>query len=98
MIYWAALYKDLDHKKIADDVRKEGFNPLLINDPPGFIYSLHSHPETKLLVFLEGSMEVRVKGKLYQCEVGDKLIIPGNFEHSAKAGPEGCTFFWSEKL
>src|SRR5438309_7332769 len=97
-MYKAKYYKTTDRKKIAEEVRKEGFNPIVISDRPHFIYSEHQHPETKLLVFLEGSMDVTVAGKTYHCEPGDKLIVPGNTRHSAVVGDKGCTFFWSEKL
>jgi quercetin dioxygenase-like cupin family protein len=43
-------------------------------------------------------MEVTVEGKKFHCQPGDKLIINGNVQHSAVAGPQGCGFFWSEKL
>ncbi len=97
-MYQAGAYKKMDREAIAEEVRKEGFDPVYINDPPGHLYPPHSHPETKLLVFLRGTMEVKVKDDKYECRTGDKLIISGNTEHSAKVGPEGCAFFWSEKL
>ncbi len=97
-MYEANFYKTIDKEGIAEDARREGFDPVYITDPPGRVYPPHRHPETKLLVFLEGNMEVRVKGQEFDCKPGDKLIIPGNLEHSAIVGPEGCTFFWSEKL
>lgn len=97
-MYQEGFYKTIDHECISEDVRRDGFEPILINDPPGRAYSPHTHPETKLLVFMKGSMEVKVKGDSYHCKPGDKLIIPGNVEHSAHAGPEGWAFFWSEKL
>jgi len=43
-------------------------------------------------------MKVRVHNEDFNCYPGDKLIIPGNCEHSALVGSEGCSFFWSEKL
>lgn len=97
-MYQANFYRTIDEERIAEEVRREGFDPVLINDPPGRVYEPHRHLETKLLVFLQGSMEVKVKGQTFDCKPGDKLIIPGNVEHSAVAGPEGCVFFWSEKL
>lgn len=96
-MFQAGVY-ELDRKAIVEEVRKEGFDPIYINDPPGHLYPLHSHPETKLLVFLRGEMKVKVKDEIYECRPGDKLIIPGNTEHPAKVGPEGCAFLWSEKL
>ncbi len=97
-MYQARAYDKMDKEAIAQEVRKEGFDPIYIDDPPGHFYPQHSHPETKLPVFLKGTMEVKVKDEKYNCSPGDKLIIPGNTEHSAKVGPEGCAFFWSEKL
>ncbi len=43
-------------------------------------------------------MEVRVSGEVYHCSAGDRLIIPGDVEHSAVVGLDGCGFFWSEQL
>lgn len=97
-MYQAKFYKKIDRERIAEEVREEGFDPVCIDDPPGRDYPSHHHVETKLLVFLQGSMEVKVKDRSYDCKPGDKLIIEGNAEHSAVAGPKGCTFFWSEKL
>ncbi len=97
-MYQAKFYKNLDKERIAEAVREEGFEPVYIQDPPGRVYQTHKHPETKLLVFLAGSMEVKVKDVTFNCDPGDKLVIPGNAEHSAVAGPQGCDFFWSEKL
>ncbi len=93
-----AYYKDLRPAEIAERIRQEGFDPLRISDAPGAVYAPHSHPETKLLAFLEGGMQVTLQGQSFSCAVGDKLLIPGNVEHSALVGPEGCVYFWSEKL
>ncbi len=97
-MYKPQFYTTIDREKIAKDISKEGFDPLVISNGQGFIYSLHQHPETKLLVFLEGSMDVKVGDKTYLCKRGDKLIIPGNTSHQAIVGSNGCTFFWSEKV
>lgn len=97
-VYQPQAYKTIDRDSIAREVRKEGFDPLYINDPPGHFYPSHHHLATKLLVFLKGSMEVEVAGQKYRCLPGDKLIIPGDVEHAAVVGKDGCSFFWSEKL
>lgn len=88
----------MDRNRVNRAVREEGFDPLLITDPPGRVYPPHAHPETKLLAFLGGAMTVRVRGEKYACRSGNRLLIPGNEEHSARVGPDGCDFFWSEKL
>jgi len=83
---------------IEEEIKRRGFDPILINDPPAYRYPPHEHPETKLLVFLKGAMQVTVEEESFQCGPGDELIIPGNQTHSALTGSEGCSFYWSEKL
>lgn len=97
-MYYQSFYHNKTEHEITALVKKEGFNPIKFHDDPGYTYSPHKHPETKLLAFLEGSMEVTVDGFTFTCIKGDKLIIPGNIVHSARVGADGCVFLWSEKL
>ena len=97
-MYQSDFYKGLTVAQISEKVVEEGFDPIRIVDPPGHIYPPHHHAETKLLAFLEGAMDVIVQGEQYHCKPGDKLLIPGNIEHSAVVQSAGCTYFWSEKL
>ncbi|MEX0616321.1 MAG: AraC family ligand binding domain-containing protein [Candidatus Woykebacteria bacterium] len=97
-MYQPDFYKGLEEEKIAESVKAEGFNPIRFSNATGDSYSPHKHPETKLLAFLKGNLEVKVGGEDFQCKAGDKLVVPGNTLHSSVAGPEGCEFFWSEKL
>jgi quercetin dioxygenase-like cupin family protein len=90
--------KGTPKEEMEKSIRQDGFNPLIINNEPGFIYAAHQHPETKLLVCLEGDMRVTVAGEENNFQPGDKLIVPGNTRHSAIVGPKGCTFYWSEKI
>jgi len=97
-LYDEGYYQPVERDKMEKAVKEDGFEPFLISDPPGTTYLPHTHPETKLLAFLTGEMEINVQEKSFSCSPGDRLIIPGNVEHSALVGPEGCQFFWSEKL
>ncbi len=97
-MYQEGYYTQITQEQMAKAVRGDGFDPLLISDPPGTTYPPHTHPETRLLAFLKGHMEVRVQGQSFFCSPGDRLIISGNVEHSAWVGSEGCQFFWSERL
>lgn len=96
-IYEPRAFAGKDEASVRAAVQREGWEPLLIHDPPGTVYPPHQHPEAKLLVFLRGSMEVKVDNAVYRCLPGDKLVIPGGVEHAAVVGPEGCVFFWSEQ-
>ncbi len=91
-------YSEIEKERITESVRGEGFDPICITDPPGRVYPVHCHAETKLLVFLKGGMVVKVGGRSYECHAGDRIIIQGNMEHSATVGSEGCIFLWSEKM
>lgn len=97
-MYQPKFYKIIDRKKIEEGVRKDGFNPIYISDPPNFSYKEHAHPEVKLLLFLEGEMKITIDGESFLCSPGDRIIIPGDTSHSAVTGKDGCSFFWAEKL
>ncbi len=97
-MYFPQMYKGLSQEQIKQAIEEEGFHPIVITDTAGFVYHLHKHPETKVLAFLTGSMEVITEGKTYHCIAGDKLIISGNTLHEGVVGKDGCSFFWSEKI
>lgn len=97
-MFYKNFYKGLTTDEILNKIKTEGFNPIIIRDDAGYIYSPHTHPETKLLAFLKGKMTLTIDDKTYTCFPGDKVIVPGNVLHNATVGPEGCEFFWAEKL
>lgn len=90
-------YQGKSEEEIGKSAVEEGYHPMVIHNSPGDVYPPHSHKTTKLVAILEGSMKVRVKNKWFECKEFDKLIIPGNIEHEAVVGKDGCRFFWSEK-
>jgi anti-sigma factor ChrR (cupin superfamily) len=85
-------------ESIRDVIEEEGWDPILISDPQGAIYPPHRHAAAKLLVFLSGEMRVEAGNAIYKCQPGDQLVIPGDVEHAAWVGPDGCRFFWSEQM
>ena len=95
--YEEQKFKDIPEQEIRSEIILLGFMPLKITNTSGYEYRPHQHPETKMLVFLEGSMKVKVRDSTYECSKDDMLIIPGNTPHAAEVGQEGCVFFWSEK-
>lgn len=97
-LYQSGFYGHLSIPQIRERVLAEGFDPIRIDDPAGHIYAPHRHPETKLLAFLSGSMEVQVADQTFHCVAGDRLLIPGNVEHNARVAADGCVYFWSQKM
>src|SRR5829696_2051580 len=87
-----------DRPSILDHLRREDWNPLLVEEPAGYTYSSHHHSEAKLIVVLDGDMEVTLAGASLRCRPGDELIIPGGMAHAAVMGPNGCAYFWSKQL
>jgi quercetin dioxygenase-like cupin family protein len=90
-------YKNVSEVDVKNLIISNSFLPVKITNTSGYTYEPHQHPETKLLVILQGSMKVSVEGNDYDCEAGDQIIIPGDTIHSAVVGDNGCVFFWSEK-
>ena len=95
--YVPAKYRQQALTAISRDIEREGWNPILITDPPGHRYPPHQHIASKLLACVEGSMQVEAGGEHFACQSGDLLVIPGSTTHSATTGPQGCTYFWSEQ-
>lgn len=97
-MYHPNFYKTISKELIAEEARKDGFNPVEIFDRPDFVYPPHQHKQANLLIFLEGEMQLTVGGEKYKCRPGDKLLIPANTIHFGKVGSKGCLYFWSEKV
>jgi len=97
-MFQKSFYNDADRARVTESVRREGFDPICIPDPPGRVYPAHRHGEIKLLVFLQGEIAVNVGKRSYRCRAEDRLIIQGDVEHSAVVGSKGCTFLWSETM
>lgn len=98
MIYASFYPKGLSEIELLQLVREDGFDPYKITDGPGYVYQPHSHPETKEIVCLKGSMVVEVENHKFPFNPGDKIVIPGGVIHSAIVGERGCTYLWSEKI
>jgi quercetin dioxygenase-like cupin family protein len=50
------------------------------------VVPMHSHPHEQAGAVLSGRMALTVDGETRWVEPGDSYIIPGDIEHSAKAG------------
>lgn len=96
-MFLKSFYKTIDKDCILQELRAEGYVPLLINNKAYFKYEPHVHPEQKLIVIISGNLQLTVEEEIFQCEMGDKIVIPPYLEHSAIVGEKGCSFFWSEK-
>ena len=89
-------YQNMSEDQIRVEMGKHGYDPKRVEEPAGAVYEPHKNPTDLLLVFLQGSSEVRVGDKTFHCEAGDRLQIPGSVEHSAKVGQDGVVYLLTE--
>lgn len=96
--YQSAVNRGLDWVAFGWAPKAGGWDVSILPDSPGTVDWTRQHPDTKLLAFVAGSMDVRVWRPADHCAIGDKLVIPGPVEHDALVGADGYTLFWSEQL
>jgi len=58
----------------------------MVNIEPNGLVPLHSHPHEQGGVILEGEAEFTIGGEAQTLKKGDMYVIPGNVEHSVRAG------------
>jgi quercetin dioxygenase-like cupin family protein len=85
-----------------------GQNALIsfIENPPGCIFPLHSHPSEQILIMLEGEEDHVCGGERFLMKAGDLCIHPPNVMHGGetRTGFKGIDIFcppreeWMEKL
>lgn len=81
-----------------EKLAQEGFTNLEVaKDPAGLEYPPHTHDTYVEHVILEGEMTLTISGETRVLKVGDRSGAPAGAVHSAKIGPEGCTYLIGEK-
>ena len=95
-VYEAKAYEGLSEDQIRVEMSKHGYNPRRVEEPANAVYDPHKNATDLLLVYLEGSADVRVGQDEYHCTPGDRLQIPGNIEHSARVGADGVVYLMTE--
>ena len=66
-----------------------------IENPPGCVFPLHSHPSEQVLIILEGEEEHICGDEKFLMKAGDVCIHPPNVEHGGetKTGFKGIDIF-----
>jgi quercetin dioxygenase-like cupin family protein len=85
-----------------------GQNALIsfIENPPGCVFPLHSHPSEQILIMLEGEEDHVCGGERFLMKAGDLCIHPPNVMHGGetRTGFKGIDIFcppreeWMDKL
>ena len=66
-----------------------------IENPPGCVFPLHSHPSEQILIILEGEEEHICGDEKFLMKSGDVCVHPPNVEHGGKTktGFKGIDIF-----
>ena len=86
-----------DLKKVLKE--RQGF-PYVYDwyDEPGTEYPAHSHKGQVMIYIVQGSVEFEFAEGKVPLYVGACFDVPVGMEHTAKVGPEGCTFVAGEMI
>ena len=57
---------------------------------PGALLPLHSHMHEQVGVVLDGQLELTIESETKVLHSGEVYVIPGNVQHTARAGTEGA--------
>lgn len=90
-------YADISTDKIEDGLRANGYDPLLIHEPPDTRLEAHNHPPKHILVIVDGEMELEIDSNQSTLYPGDMATIPPRTTHAATFGSQGCRYFWIEQ-
>lgn len=71
-------------------LRARGGDVRIWGNGPGDTYSGHTHPYTKALVCLDGSITFHTPDGDLELRPGDRLELDPDTRHSATVGPHGC--------
>lgn len=83
----------MDRETWEKKLHEEGFSEVNTHtEGPNFYFEEHEHPVYTSQVILEGLMIIWQEGKQHDLKPGDRFDVPKGMMHSAKIGPEGCTY------
>jgi quercetin dioxygenase-like cupin family protein len=91
-------HSDMTEQQWRELLTKEGFKTIEVGtDPAGMEYPPHKHDTYVEHVILAGEMTLTIEGETSILKVGDRSGAPAGAMHSAKIGPQGCTYLIGEK-
>jgi len=87
----------VDEPTLRQALEAEGFAVWVWSDPPGADYSPHSHDHDESLWVLQGEITFGAAGSEFTLGPGDRLMLPRDTVHTARAGAAGATYLIGEK-
>ncbi len=89
-------YVPLTEKSKSRLILGENILVSFIENPPGCVFPLHSHPSEQIYIILEGEVEHICGDEKFLMKAGDVCVHPPNVEHggTTKTGIKGIDVFW----
>ena len=75
---------NLHRAKIAKEWQARGFSCGLWVDPPGQVWEDYVHSTDELLMIMEGSLELEMRGKTLRPAIGEEILIPAHTSHTVR--------------
>ena len=83
----------MDERDWITKLEKEGYKEVTVCDnEPNTEFPKHTHKEATVHVVVQGEFTLFEKGHKKTVKTGGRIDIPAGTTHTAKCGPEGCTF------
>ena len=88
----------MDEKKLAEQLRREGFGHTYSwQDGAEAFYPDHTHETETAHIILAGEMTLTVNGKSQTYRAGERCDVAARAVHSARMGPKGCRYLIGER-
>ena len=84
--------------RIKKDWTEKGFSCGLWKDPPGQEWKDKVHHRSTMIVVIEGTLELEMKGEKRRLKVGEEFFIPPMVEHNIRnVGNITCLWLYGIK-
>jgi mannose-6-phosphate isomerase-like protein (cupin superfamily) len=79
-----------NREQVQRDWAERGFSCELWVDPPNTVWADFLHDEDELVLLLEGSLLLEMRGQALRLEPGDEVLIPKGAQHTVRTLGDGA--------
>ena len=83
---------------IRELLHGEGYAPFTWSDPPDASYEAHAHDRDESIWIVAGDITFAAGGREFRLAAGDRLMLPKDTVHTARAGQSGATYVVGQKI
>lgn len=87
------------NKDLIKNLQDKGFTNIYEwTDEPNTEYPEHSHKGRVSFYLTKGDIQMNIGGTIKIIKAGEHIDVPVGVPHTAKVGPNGCTFIVGEEI